>query len=220
MLVRVVIAEDHDLVREGIRHVVQASGDAVVVGEAADGAEAVQLVSRMKPDVVLMDISLPRLSGIEATRKITAGRSSTAVLMLTAYEDEAYVSASIQAGAAGYLLKTTCGEELASAIRKAQAGCRVFPAPCGHRRPAALAPLPITQATTQIAHPLTDREWEVLRLAAHGLTNKSIALQLGLSTRTVENHLANLYPKLRVSNRTEAVFTCLERGWLPLKRPA
>jgi two-component system, NarL family, response regulator LiaR len=217
---RVVIVEDHALVREGIRRVVQASGAALVVGEADDGAEAVQLAWRLRPDVVLMDVSLPRMNGIEATRRIKENRPSTAVLMLTAFEDEAYVLASLGAGASGYLLKTARGDELARAIRDVQAGRLVFPTEPDLKmiEPPRLSPP--AEVSAQVGCPLSEREWEALSLAAVGLTNKGIAERLGISVRTVENHIANCFPKLGAGNRTEAVHICLRRGWLQLKRIA
>lgn len=213
--ITVLIADDHALFREGTRRIVEEEADMRVVGEASDGPEAVRLASMLRPNVVLMDIAMPGLNGIEATRAIKQQAPGCAVLVLTAYDDDPYVFALLDAGAAGYLLKSVDGEELVEAIRSVHAGDAVLHPTIarkvlrrftgGHRDErdggwAALSP----------------REREVLRLAGAGMTNKEVARRLGLSVRTVQVHFAHIFEKLGVASRTEAVVLALRRGWLTL----
>ncbi|MCH7835387.1 MAG: response regulator transcription factor [Chloroflexi bacterium] len=210
------IADDHALVREGTRQILEDQPGLEVVGEAQDGEEAVALVSRLHPDVVLMDIAMPKLNGIEATRLIKKESPSTSVLILTAYDDDQYIYALLDAGAAGYLLKSVRGEELAQAVRAVAQGESVL-----HPAIAAKVFKRYTspgQATAQEEiEPLTERESEVLGMAAKGLSNKMIARELKLSDRTVQAHLSNIFGKLGVASRTEAVITGLRRGLLQLE---
>ncbi len=214
--VRVVIAEDHALVREGTRQILEEQAGVTVVGEAEDGEQAVDLVSRLSPDVVLMDIAMPKLNGIEATRRIKESSPSTSVLVLTAYDDDQYIYALLDAGAAGYLLKNVRGEELARAVRAVAEGESVL-------HPAiATKVFKRYTSTGQVSsqeeiEPLTNRETEVLAIAAKGLGNKMIARELNLSDRTVQVHLSNIFGKLGVASRTEAVITALRRGLLRLE---
>lgn len=212
--IRVVIADDHALVREGTRRVLEESAGIKVVGEAADGEEAVQMVADLHPDVVLMDIAMPRLSGIDATRRIKAISPSTAVLVLTAYDDDIYVVTLLEAGAAGYLMKDVHPDELVRAVRAVQAGepvlspvvVRKMLTHFGVSQRAAVRP-PDTDS-------LTDHERRILLLAARGLSNKAIAKEMSLSPRTVQAHLAHIFTKLRVASRTEAVVASIKEGWL------
>ena len=210
------IADDHALVREGTRQILEDQPGLEVVGEAQDGEEAVALVSRLHPDVVLMDIAMPKLNGIEATRLIKKESPATSVLILTAYDDDQYIYALLDAGAAGYLLKSVRGEELAQAVRAVAQGESVL-----HPAIAAKVFKRYTspgQATAQEEfEPLTERESEVLGMAAKGLSNKMIARELKLSDRTVQAHLSNIFGKLGVASRTEAVITGLRRGLLQLE---
>jgi DNA-binding NarL/FixJ family response regulator len=210
------IADDHALVREGTRQILEDQPGLEVVGEAQDGEEAVALVSRLHPDVVLMDIAMPKLNGIEATRLIKKESPSTSVLILTAYDDDQYIYALLDAGAAGYLLKSVRGEELAQAVRAVAQGESVL-----HPAIAAKVFKRYTspgQATAQEEiEPLSERESEVLGMAAKGLSNKMIARELKLSDRTVQAHLSNIFGKLGVASRTEAVITGLRRGLLQLE---
>ena len=210
------IAEDHALVREGTRQILEDHPGLEVVGEAEDGEEAVALVSRLRPNVVLMDIAMPKLNGIEATRLIKQQWPATSVLILTAYDDDQYIFALLDAGAAGYLLKSVRGEELAQAVRAVAEGESVL-------SPAIAAKVikHYTSAGQTAAREgvelLTDRESEVLTMAAKGLSNKMIARELSLSDRTVQVHLSNIFGKLGVASRTEAVITALQRGLLRLE---
>jgi len=214
--IRVVIADDHALVREGTRQILEDQPGLAVVGEAADGEEAVALASRLRPDVVLMDIAMPRLNGIEATRLIKQASPSTSVLVLTAYDDDQYIYALLDAGAAGYLLKNVRGDELAQAVRAVAEGESVL-------HPAIASKVfkrytsPGQASGQEEMEPLTERESEVLAMAAKGLSNKMIARDLNLSDRTVQVHLSNIFGKLGVASRTEAVITALRRGLLRLE---
>ena len=186
-----------------------------VVGEASDGSETVKLVKDLRPHVVLMDIAMPKVNGIEATRQIKAGYPATAVLILTAYDNDQYIVALLEAGAAGYLLKNVCGADLVNAIRAVHAGEAVLHPTIaqkvfsrlgfnGHQEPAA-----------EEAH-LSQREMEILKLAARGMSNQDIASRLFLSRRTVQAHLANIFRKMDVGSRTEAVLQAMRKGWLGL----
>jgi len=213
--IRIIIADDHKVVREGTRELLQKESDLEVVGEAGDGEEAVEIVKQLKPDVVIMDIAMPGLNGIEATKQIKANFPRIAVLILTAYEYDQYVFALLEAGAAGYLLKDVRGQEVIEAVRAVHAGESV------------LHPVVARKALDHFVHPddkeepskvqtLTDREVEVLRLAARGRGNKEIAAELDLSVRTIQAHLGNIFNKLKVGSRTEAVIVGLKNGLLSL----
>ncbi|MEE8347714.1 MAG: response regulator transcription factor [Dehalococcoidia bacterium] len=214
--ISVVIADDHALVREGTRQILEDQPGLTVVGEAADGEEAVALVSRLHPDVVLMDIAMPKLNGIDATRLIKQSSPATSVLVLTAYDDDQYIYALLDAGAAGYLLKNVRGEELAQAVRAVAEGESVLH-PAIASRVFKRYTEPVRAAAPEEIEALTDRESEVLLLAAKGLSNKLIARELSLSDRTVQVHLSNIFGKLGVASRTEAVITGLRRGLLHLE---
>lgn len=216
MAIRVVMADDHALVREGIRNVLNRHPDIDVIAEASNGREAVALTLELRPDVVLMDIAMPEVNGIEATRQIKEQSPETVILVLTAYDDDRYVFALLEAGAAGYLLKNAHGDELISAIKEVHAGESIL-SPSVARKVlgkfiGSRGDRPAGEAAT-----LTEREIEILRLAATGLPNKAIAEDLSVSPRTVQLHLAHVFQKLGVASRTEAVVTGLKRGWLHLE---
>jgi DNA-binding NarL/FixJ family response regulator len=214
--IRVVLADDHAVVRKGIREFIEQDGDIRVVAEAGDGVEAVALAAAHQPDIAVLDIQMPGMTGIEATRQIKADYPQIRVLALTAYDDDPYVFALLQAGASGYVLKTASSEELVEAVRVVYRGeLALSPA---------VAQKVVQQATSgrpahdeQLGEPLTRRELEVLRLAAKGQTNKAIGQTLGISDRTVQGHLANIYGKLHVGSRTEAVTQALRHGWLTIE---
>ncbi len=214
--IRVLIADDHALMREGTRQILEDQPDLVVAGEAQDGEEAVALALRLHPDVVLMDIAMPKLNGIEATRQIKQARPATTVLVLTAYDDDQYIYALLDAGAAGYLLKNVRGEELAKAVRAVAEGESVID-PTIASKVFKRYSKPGRATVREGVEPLTDRESEVLAMAAKGLSNKLIARALSLSDRTVQVHLSNIFGKLNVASRTEAVITALRVGLLRLE---
>jgi DNA-binding NarL/FixJ family response regulator len=216
--IRVIIAEDHAVVREGTRQLLENESDMEVVGAAATGAEAVALVERVHPDVAIMDISMPEMGGIEATERIKASRPSTAVLILTAYDDDQYVFALLAAGAAGYLLKDVPSTEVVRAIRAVHAGEPVLHPAIVRKVLARIA----SQQSVQEPAPrreslLTDRERDILRLAACGMSNTRIADHLAVSARTVQAHLTHIFDKLGVGSRTEAVIVGLRQGVLSLE---
>ncbi len=214
--IKVIIADDHVLFREGTRNLIEREKDIEVVGEASDGEEAVELVTRLSPHVALMDIAMPKVNGVEATRQIKACQPSTAVLILTAYDNDQYILALLEAGAAGYLLKNVSGKELVNAIRAVYAGEAVL-----HPAIAQKVFSRFGTAEGQTSEPaqladLSERELEILRLAAKGLSNQDIAGKLFLSRRTVQAHLGNIFRKMDVGSRTEAVLQALRKGWLGL----
>jgi DNA-binding NarL/FixJ family response regulator len=214
--IRVLLADDHDLVREGTRGLLDREEDLQVIAEAGDGEEAVRLTLEHRPDVALVDIAMPVLNGIEATKRIKELSPTTAVLILTAYDDDQYVFALLEAGAAGYLLKNVRGRDLVAAVRSVHAGESVLH-PVIARKVINRFARPHSQSSEQEdVEPLTPRELEVLRLAAKGMSNKDIAGSLYLSNRTIQAHLSTIFSKMGVGSRTEAVVQALRRGWLTL----
>jgi DNA-binding NarL/FixJ family response regulator len=210
MSIRVVIADDHTVVRKGIRDLLSDEDDIAVVGEARNGHEAVDLATALQPDVVVMDIAMPELTGVEATRQIRAQAPDVRVLVLTAYDDDPYIYSLLDAGATGYILKTAESREIVRAVRATAAGQSALDP--------AVAPRLIARLTKPAAggDTLTERDLDVLRLAARGQTNKQIGAELAISDRTVQNHLANIYAKLGVASRTEAVTAALQRSLIRL----
>jgi NarL family two-component system response regulator LiaR len=215
--IRILLADDHVLVRQGTRELLEQEEDMEVVAEAGDGEEAVQLATRQRPDVAIMDIAMPRLNGIEATKQIKALRPATAVLVLTAYDDDQYIFALLEAGAAGYLLKDVHADELIKAIRAVNAGESVLH-PAIARKVINRFAQPADRRTEESTlDQLTERELEVLKLAAKGMTNREIASELVISVRTVQVHLSNIFSKIGVGSRTEAVLHALRQGWITLE---
>ena len=215
--IRVLLAEDHTIVRKGISEFVQREPGMEVVGEVGDGEEAIKMTAELQPDIVVMDIVMPNLNGIEATKRIKELYPSVAVLILTAYDYDQYIFALLEAGAAGYLMKGARVSELIDAIRAVYAGESVLHPVIARRvidRMKSLAP---KFSELQEAEALSGREMEVLKLTAKGISNKEIAEQLFLSQRTVQAHLGNVFNKLGVASRTEAVLYGLRRGWFTMK---
>jgi len=211
----ILIADDHPLVRDALRQALDVEEDMEIVAEAADGEEAVKLASECKPDVAVMDIVMPKLNGIEATRKIKQIAPDIAILILTAYDDDEYVLGLLDAGAAGYLLKSARGRDLAGAIRAIKSGESVL-------HPAIIAKLlkRAMQAPVEEHKPsdiLSERESEVLRLVTLGMSNKDIAEKLFLSERTIKAHLTNIFNKLNVASRSEAIVKGLQWGLVTLE---
>ena len=214
----VLIADDHALLRESMRDLIERQDDMVVVGEACDGEEAVRLSSDLKPDIAVMDIVMPKLNGIEASKEIKRVSPGTAILILTAYDDVQYVLGLLEAGAAGYLLKSARGQDVVAAIRAVRAGESVL-------HPSIIAKLleramgiPAEGERLQSKENLTDREIEVLRLAATGMSNKEIAEKLSVTVRTVKAHISNIFVKMNVASRTEAILEAVREGWLELDK--
>ncbi len=210
---RVLLAEDHAVVREGTRHVLEADPGLSVVGEAADGPAIVALAARVPCDVVLLDLGLPQLNGIEATRQIMALPNPPRVLVLTAYDDADYVTAALEAGAGGYLLKSAHAAEVVAAIR-AVAGGQLVLNPGLARHILGRAAGNVGGRTE-----LTKREIDVVRLAARGGRTRDIADELGVSGRTVEARFTSVFNKLGVMSRTEAIIFAASRGWIRLEQP-
>jgi NarL family two-component system response regulator LiaR len=214
--IKVLIADDHALFREGTHSLIDHEKDMEVVGEASDGEEAITLVTQLHPHVVLMDIAMPKVNGIEATRRIKADFPSTAVLILTAYDNDQYIVALLEAGAAGYLLKNVSGSNLVNAIRAVYAGEAVLHPAIAQKVFSRLGSIGRDSHEPVQHDELSEREMEILRLAAKGMSNQDIATQLYLSRRTVQAHLANIFRKMDVGSRTEAVLQALRKGWLGL----
>jgi len=204
------------VVREGTRQILEKEPDLDVVAEAVDGEEVVKFAGSSKPDVAIIDIAMPGVDGIEATKRIKALYPSVTVLILTAYDDDQFVFGLLEAGAAGYLLKSVRGRELVEAVRQVYAGESVLHPTIARKvlnRFSPAAGKPIGQKSTDV---LSEREMEVLKLATRGLSNQEIAGELFLSLRTVQAHLGHIFNKLRVSSRTEAVVRALKEGWVTL----
>lgn len=214
--IRVLLAEDHVVVREGTRELIRKEQDMEVVGEAGDGEEAIDLATKLQPDVVIMDISMPRVNGIEATKRIKELYPATAVLILTAYDNEQYIFALLDAGAAGYLLKNVRRSELIDAVRAVYAGESVLHPVVTRKVLERFKGAKGRTADEGGRDILSEREMEVLRLASKGISNKDIAAELVVSARTVQAHLGNIFNKLGVGSRTEAVLHALRRGWFSL----
>ncbi len=215
--IKILIADDHAVVREGTRQILEQESDLDVVAEAADGEEAIRLAGSSKPDVVIIDIAMPKVDGIEATKQIKALHPDMAVLVLTAYDDDQFVFGLLEAGAAGYLLKSVRGRELIDAVRRIYAGESVLHPAIARKVLNRFVPTTGKLAGQKPSEVLSDREMEVLRLAAKGLSNQDIADNLCLSLRTVQAHLGHIFNKLRVSSRTEAVVHALKKGWVTLE---
>ena len=214
--IRILLAEDHAVVRESIRQLLEREPDLEVVAEAADGEQAVELANKFKPDLVIIDIRMPKVDGIKATKQIKTLQPSIAILALTAFDYDQYIFALLEAGAAGYLLKDVSGRELISAIRAVHKGDSVL-------HPAvARKVMQRFRTVTKAREPhglefLSKRELEILKLAAEGKSNKEIAEELVLSVRTIEAHLANTFNKLGVGSRTEAIIYALKKGWFEIE---
>jgi len=212
----ILLADDHPLFRQSIRSVLDKEPDLQVVGEAGDGEEAIRLANELQPDIVLMDITMPRLDGLEATRQIKAKHPNIAVLVLTIHSDEQHIIGILEAGAAGYLTKSVFGEEVVQSVRGVVTGEMVLSPSIGKQLLKQAARYPTKDVPLSAGERLSKRELEIIKLAARGMNNKSIAANLGLSLRTVKGHLANIFSKLNVGSRTEAVTAGLQQGFISI----
>ena len=208
--IRVLLADDHRIVRQGIRQLLEIAKDIEVIAEAGDGEEAQSLIQQLKPDVAVLDIQMPKASGIEVTRWLRAHFPEVGVLILTAYDDDPYVMAVLQAGANGYVLKTATTEDLIQAVRDVHEGKSALDPSITKKLMSNL----FKRTDNKPIEPLTDRELDVLRLAAKGFTNKAIGIQLNISDRTVQGHLAHIFAKMQATSRTEAVMHAVSLGWI------
>jgi DNA-binding NarL/FixJ family response regulator len=211
---RVVVVDDHPVFREGLAAMLDALPDIDVVGEAADGLQAVAMTEANAPDVVVMDLHMPELDGVEATRRITATCADTAVLVLTMLDDDASVAAALDAGARGFLVKEADRTEIVRAIAAVASGQAIFGASLARRLLSSVG-IAVGRSSTQVGDFvfLTDREHEVLDLVALGLTNAAIAARLVISDKTVRNHVSNIFAKLHITDRAAAVARARDAGY-------
>lgn len=214
MPIRVLIADDHAILREGIRALLKLAPDIEVVGEAADGVEAIEQCRRLQPDVVLMDVAMPGLGGLEATLAIRGELPATRILVLTQHEDREYVARFLKAGVSGYVLKKAAGSELAAAIRSAQKGGLVLDPAVA--RDALAESAPAAGSADDLYESLTDREKQVLKLVAEGNSNKEVAQLLGISVKTAMSHREHVMEKLALHSRTDLIKFALKQGVIRL----
>jgi DNA-binding NarL/FixJ family response regulator len=220
MTIRVLLCDDQALVRGGFRMILEARPDLQVVGEAEDGAQAVSLARQTQPDVILMDVRMPNLDGVEATRQIVAGGSPARILVLTTYDLDEYVYAAIRAGASGFLLKDVQPAQLAEAIRVIAAGDALLAPSVTRRLLGQFArTLPAQRATSASLSALTERETEVLRLLAAGLSNAELAGRLYISEATVKSHVSSLLRKLGLRDRVQAMILAYDAGLVTPQPP-
>ena len=208
--IKVILADDHHMVRAGIRQLLESEKDILVIAEAGDGEEAKSLIQSHRPDVAVLDIQMPKASGIEVTRWVRTQLPEIGVLILTAYDDDPYVMAVLQAGANGYVLKTAKTDDLIQAVRDVYEGKSALDPAVTRKLMSSI----FKRSEKAPVEELTDRELDVLRLAAKGFTNKAIGLQLNISDRTVQGHLAHIFAKLQANSRTEAVMRAVSLGWI------
>ena len=213
----IALADDHIVVRQGLRALLETEPDFRIVGEAGDGPEAVHLVERLQPDVLVLDLMLPGLSGLEVTRLVRQGSPQTRVLILSMYADEAYVLRALKNGAAGYVLKDSSAADLVQAVREVAGGRRYLSPPLSERAIERYAQRAETSIQEDSYETLTTREREVLHLAAEGHTSAEIAARLGISPRTAETHRANLMRKLGLESQTDLIRYALRRGIVPME---
>ena len=206
--IRILLADDHHIVRAGVRQLLESASDLQVIAEAGDGEEAQALIQKHKPDVAVLDVQMPKATGIEVTRWVRANMPEVGVLILTAYDDDPYVMAVLQAGANGYVLKTAQTDDLIQAVRDVNEGKSALDPSITRKLMSNL----FKGTEKKIVEPLTDRELDVLRLTAKGFTNKAIGVQLSISDRTVQGHLAHIFAKLQANSRTEAVMRGVSLG--------
>lgn len=209
--IKVLLADDHAVVRAGIRQFLEHAPDIQVIAEADDGDQAKALIAQHRPDVAVLDIQMPKMTGIELTRWMRVHQRGIGILILTAYDDDPYVMAVLQAGANGYVMKTASPAEIIRAVREVHAGKSAVDPAIAYKILSQIA----SHGSLPPVEALTERELEVLTLVGRGYTNKAIGVQLGISDRTVQGHLSRIFSKLQASSRTEAVMRAVSLGWLP-----
>ncbi len=214
---RILIADDHPLLREALCQVFSSQKDMEIVGQAGNGEEAIDLASQLKPDILVMDIMMPKFDGLEASRQIKKIAPNTAILILTAYDDDNYVLGLLEAGATGYLMKSAKGQDLVEAVRAVRAGESVLHPKIIEKLLKQAMVKPVETAEHKIKNLLSDREMEMLKLLATGMSNKKIAEKLCLSLRTVKAHMSNIFTKMNVASRSEALVEALRKGLLTLE---
>jgi DNA-binding NarL/FixJ family response regulator len=213
---RILVADDHAIVREGYCKVLEQEADFEVVAEAADGEEAISLTKELEPDIVLLDIRMPNINGIEATKQIKEACPNVTVIILSAYDDDQFVFSALEVGAAAYLLKSSRGREIVASIRAVCRGESVLHPSITRKvieRSISAANKPVQK---ERVGRLSEREKEVLTLATKGLSNKDIAKELSITIRTVQAHFTSVFNKLSVNSRSEALLLGLKEGWLSL----
>lgn len=215
-VIRVLLADDHEVVRKGIREFLEEAEDIEVVAEATNGEEALAYAEELRPDVAVLDVQMPKLTGIEVTERLKTLLPEVRVLILTAFDYDPYVFAALQVGANGYILKTARSYELANAVRVVyEGGSAMDPRITRKVIEHMTSGSPYARGEGMVERP-SEREMDVLRLVVGGLSNRAIARELGISHRTVQGHLANLFDKLGVSTRTEAALLAVKMGWISL----
>ena len=214
---KILIADDHPLLREALCQVFSNQKDMEIVGQAGNGEEAIDLASQLKPDILVMDIVMPKFDGLEASRQIKKIAPNTAILILTAYDDDNYVLGLLEAGATGYLMKSAKGQDLVEAVRAVRAGESVLHPKIIEKLLKQAMAKPAETVELKIKGLLSDREMEMLKLLATGMSNKEIAEKLCLSLRTVKAHMSNIFTKMNVASRSEALVESLKKGLLTLE---
>jgi DNA-binding NarL/FixJ family response regulator len=214
--IRLLLVDDQRLMRDGLRILLELESDFEVVGEAENGTEALEAYGQLSPDVVLMDIRMPEVDGVEATRRLREADPNSKVIILTTFDDNEYVFEGLRAGALGYLLKDVSGDELADAIRKVAAGGSMIEPSVARKVVAEFARLapPTPEAAEELIEPLSEREIEILKLVSHGLTNREIANKLFLAEGTVKNYVTSILQKIGARDRTQAAIRARELGVL------
>ena len=215
-MITIVLADDHHVVRQGLRALLTAEADCTVVGEAGDGLQVAGLVERLKPDVLVVDLMMPGLNGLEVTRQVMQRTPDTHIVILSMHSHEAYVLEALRNGASAYVLKGSSAQDLVQAVHAAAAGQRYLSPPLSEQAIEAYLQLKTEQAVADPYDTLTTREREVLQLAAHGYHNTELSERLSISPRTAENHRANLMRKLDLHTQTDLIRFALRRGIIPM----
>lgn len=212
--IRILLVDDQRLMRDGLRTLLELEPDLEVVGEAGNGQEATKLFANLQPNVVLMDIRMPVMNGVEATERLCHDWPEANIIILTTFDDDEYIFQGLKAGAKGYLLKDVSGEELATAVRAVAGGSALLGSAIAQRVLATFANLPSTKPASALPEPLSDRELEILQLIAQGLSNPEIAATLFLAEGTVKNYVSNILQKTNTRDRTQAVLKAQSLGLL------